>query len=322
MNSIHWMSLHVFYSGDVDKFLVDCWDPLLADAKYRGSKLESFFLRYWNGGPHVRIRFRANDLTEDETREMRFQLQTYLDRQPRVNSSHSEYSLAVGKIGEAEARLRDITAYVPETPEELRQDGTIEERSYSFDATRYGGITTRTFVEEHFCRSSELAMLIVSFTIDRPSLRITIALYLCATIFCMPPESRVAAITMLKKMSEVFSLFYLEISDNNFHAHGFPSLNELSQSLMDLKFQIDNGRRASSHFGPVGDVLDFWQEELLLRYREVEGLRSAGLTQLNPMAFLLDCVHLLNNRLGIPVSVECYLYYLVAKIACKQDSSA
>jgi hypothetical protein len=315
------VSLHVFHNGDIDRLLVNCWDPLLSAAKNNETGLPSFFVRYWNGGTHVRIRFHADRLTKDQTCEIRRRLYEYINACPLESSSLSEYHRAAANMAVAESRLRDIAAYVPEAREDLRQDGTIEERDYAFDTARYGGSKTRTLVEGHFCRSSELAMLILSFTMDRLPLRISIALHLCATIFGIPHEPRATTIAMVRKMSEVLSLFSPGAREDIFRAYGFLSFNEQRQALSDLKFQIETGLSVSLHAGLIRDVLDFWQKELLMRYREVVNLRAAGLTQLDPLAFLLDCVHMLNNRLGIPIAVECYLYYLVAAVASECDGS-
>ena len=51
-----WLSLHFFHHGDLDRLLVECVGPLVLALKREGAIAESFFLRYWNGGPHIRLR--------------------------------------------------------------------------------------------------------------------------------------------------------------------------------------------------------------------------------------------------------------------------
>src|SRR5262249_37822695 len=58
--SCSWCSLHVYFHSDQDSLLVGCVDPLSRELKSRGLISLLFYLRYWRGGPHVRLRFLAN----------------------------------------------------------------------------------------------------------------------------------------------------------------------------------------------------------------------------------------------------------------------
>ncbi|MBW5484274.1 thiopeptide-type bacteriocin biosynthesis protein, partial [Streptomyces bambusae] len=56
-----WHSLHVYlHSGteETDRFLTEDVAPLLDGAVARGEAADWFFIRYGEGGPHVRVRVR------------------------------------------------------------------------------------------------------------------------------------------------------------------------------------------------------------------------------------------------------------------------
>lgn len=52
-----WRCVHIHYADHQDELLAECVAPLVASARTRGLS-RWFFLRYWRGGPHVRLRLR------------------------------------------------------------------------------------------------------------------------------------------------------------------------------------------------------------------------------------------------------------------------
>src|SRR5689334_16190255 len=53
-----WMSAHLYYQGPLDLLLRELVVPLVRDLGGRGLLAQHFFLRYWQGGPHLRLRLR------------------------------------------------------------------------------------------------------------------------------------------------------------------------------------------------------------------------------------------------------------------------
>ncbi|MFC7614598.1 lantibiotic dehydratase C-terminal domain-containing protein [Actinokineospora soli] len=51
-----WRSLHVYRYGEQDAFLVDGVAPVIDGLRESGALADFFFLRYWQGGHHVRVR--------------------------------------------------------------------------------------------------------------------------------------------------------------------------------------------------------------------------------------------------------------------------
>lgn len=52
----NWLSAHLFYSGDLRTLLLDMVLPFLRDTCYR-----AFFIRYGEGGPHIRLRLLTDE---------------------------------------------------------------------------------------------------------------------------------------------------------------------------------------------------------------------------------------------------------------------
>src|SRR5881394_1255402 len=62
-----WLSAHLFYQGSLDQLLRQLVSPLVGDLRDRRLIAGHFFLRYWQGGPHVRLRLlpRQADAAEE-----------------------------------------------------------------------------------------------------------------------------------------------------------------------------------------------------------------------------------------------------------------
>jgi hypothetical protein len=56
MSERSWVSAHLFYHGDQDAVIVGVVRPAVERLRREGVADGFFFLRYWEGGPHVRLR--------------------------------------------------------------------------------------------------------------------------------------------------------------------------------------------------------------------------------------------------------------------------
>ena len=52
----HWVSLHLFYHDNPMPLLVECVQPMIKELYARHLLQRFFFIRYWQGGPHIRLR--------------------------------------------------------------------------------------------------------------------------------------------------------------------------------------------------------------------------------------------------------------------------
>ncbi|MEV6238459.1 thiopeptide-type bacteriocin biosynthesis protein [Lentzea sp. NPDC051838] len=121
-----WTGLHCRVSwkrADVDTFIADALADVMAPHEW-------YFLRYWETGPHLRIRIK----NAHNTTELQAQLHHLIAQQDFAAEPDEEGWLPHGDVREVE--------YVPET-------------------ARYGGPKALPIAEEVFCRSTEVAIAVL-----------------------------------------------------------------------------------------------------------------------------------------------------------------
>ncbi len=121
-----WTGLHCRVSwkrADVDTFIADTLAGVMAPHEW-------YFLRYWETGPHLRIRIK----NAADTTELQATLRKLIAHQDFVIEPDEEGRLPHGDVREVE--------YVPETE-------------------RYGGPAALPVAEEVFCRSTEVAVAVL-----------------------------------------------------------------------------------------------------------------------------------------------------------------
>jgi thiopeptide-type bacteriocin biosynthesis protein len=143
-----WAGLHVhlvWAPPEVDAFLLDVVRPLLDGLRAAGAVADWFFIRYAEGGPHLRIRVRG---------------------------------AAPAAVAAIAARLRDAVAAGP-PPDVAGCHGEVRDVPYVPETERYGGERATALAEDVFCRSTELALDLLARAPDRAR-RIPVVLDLCA----------------------------------------------------------------------------------------------------------------------------------------------
>ncbi|WP_167477798.1 thiopeptide-type bacteriocin biosynthesis protein [Nocardia arthritidis] len=145
-----WRSLHVHrYSGQ-DEFLVDGLAPVLAGLRSSGGISQSFFLRYWQGGHHVRVRFRVAAADADAvTAEAATKLAAYLAEFPDSTSFD---------VDEFRAAQPTMAALENEDVAEVQPPDTVRYAEYTPEYEKYGGRRGVALAEEYFTSSSDIVL--------------------------------------------------------------------------------------------------------------------------------------------------------------------
>ncbi|GAB1819012.1 lantibiotic dehydratase C-terminal domain-containing protein [Herbidospora sp. RD11066] len=141
-----WISLHVFHHGDPDSLLVTAVDGLIRELDGRLDRF--FFLRYWEGGPHVRLRLLPVFASDAETIEKRAVevLEDHLAAHPTLTTwDREDYA----RLAREFARREGLTEY----DERLRPDDHVEAIAYRSEHS--------AAVERHFTDSSRIALAIL-----------------------------------------------------------------------------------------------------------------------------------------------------------------
>ena len=146
-----WRALHVHRYGDQDGFLVDGLAPALAPLRDRGVLQLWFFLRYWQGGPHIRVRLHLDPARADSALiEVAGRLRDWLAAAP------------CSAMFDAEEFQRDaqptLAALEDEAANTVYPPDTVREAPYRPEFAKYGGPRGVAIAEKFFDRSSAVVL--------------------------------------------------------------------------------------------------------------------------------------------------------------------
>lgn len=242
-----------------------------------------FFLRYWQGGPHVRVRLHGLDPAQAAA----------------VGAGLAERLAVVGVLAEGEEpvdaaqyHLGAVRAAVGETGADavvqpLRAPG-VHPGSYEPEVERYGGPQHLAASERLFHLSSEL---VLAFLRHRPGAGARAALAVRATV---------AAATATGTSAE----------QALFAGYGLQALRALVEGSGHPRAQVDTWCRVS---GPTDDT-DLEHPALAPWHAGLVDLANAfGDTgPVHPGAVIASHVHMLHNRLGLGLVEEMRTYAWLA----------
>lgn len=145
-----WRSLHVHRYGEQDEFLVDGLAPAVSSLRQAGVIARCFFLRYWQGGHHIRVRIRVAPGEADAVAaELAAKLAGYLAEHP------AGHDFDAAAFGEAQPTMAALEG---EHTEPIQPPDTIRHAQYVPEHGKYGGERGVAFAEELFDRSSAIVL--------------------------------------------------------------------------------------------------------------------------------------------------------------------
>jgi hypothetical protein len=150
-----WLALHIFYHDHLkqDALLLEGLLPEIRRLGEQGAYRKWFFLRYWEGGPHLRIRFfRADDTVEELVRRAASAFMT--KHPPERLLTRDEYYRNHRFDGEP-VDLDSLPWH---------ENGSVILFPYFPELDRYGGLLAMPVSEDLFFASSELAVKIMRQT--------------------------------------------------------------------------------------------------------------------------------------------------------------
>ncbi|MFP8959103.1 lantibiotic dehydratase C-terminal domain-containing protein [Streptomyces nanhaiensis] len=154
MRRREWLSLYV-YHADLDRLLSEAAAPLVAELRERGVLGDWFFLRYWEGGRHLRLRLACHP--DDAARTLGHSLDRLRGYLAGHRAGHREspedYRTAAAALARAEGRRRYLRHLRP--PDSVTVEPYHRER-------RYGSGRAGEAIERHFHLTSTLALHLVT----------------------------------------------------------------------------------------------------------------------------------------------------------------
>ncbi|MFG2720066.1 lantibiotic dehydratase C-terminal domain-containing protein [Streptomyces sp. NPDC048416] len=150
-----WVSAHVFTGHPLDLVVRELIPPAVAELRLRGLADRFFFLRHWQGGPHLRLRVRTT--TPAAAPQVRATLHTHATAMFAglpVSRPMTERQYA--------ALARDLAAAEPDIePGVLAPNDSLAFQVYRPEHGKYGHGDALRAVEDAFATCSELALAAV-----------------------------------------------------------------------------------------------------------------------------------------------------------------
>jgi thiopeptide-type bacteriocin biosynthesis protein len=312
-----WLSYLIYYYDEQDRLLTQCIRPLVDTLKSRESFVQYFFIRYWEGGPHIRFRVLAQNGDEALENVIETCIRTYLEVEP------STLDLSERVMREhflKFSRLENVAVSFTVQP-----NNSLRRKEYEPEYDRYGGREGTICSEAHFFHSSELCLGLLRDMREKGRQRLTVAMAVTLTIleaFGMGIED---SLTILSKYSRVWQRYIpqdpRQVQDyfgQKYRAQKDKIVNYLHHYFHDKSKIIPEELLA-----PWMAHLDNTNEQMTQLYRNgqltfqaegdqyLKGLEHIPNYKLIPI--VISYIHMSNNRLGIRPEQEAYLGFLLYK---------
>ncbi|MFF8599693.1 lantibiotic dehydratase C-terminal domain-containing protein [Streptomyces sp. NPDC015232] len=300
-----WAPLHVFLPMSLQpRFLRDVIRPLMDGA---GLRNRFWYLRYWQGGPHIRLRLHeAPPGTVEAVRDALAAAMPVLD--PAQAVEYEQQASHQPGLAELEGAR----------PVEVRAAGTVERAEYAPEYAKYGGTTGLRVAEELFRSTSTAVLDLLGGMTDRQ-------------LAASPagPAIRVMAMSLRGSgMDPAQSREFLGHYEKDWRRWVPPGYDEQWEGLYEkTRGRVQNMCRAVWLEGATDVFHDTYARALnsaraaqddRTSAPERAGLTSGDVTELalerTPYVHCLaNYIHTTNNRLGILPSAEAFLAHVIRR---------
>lgn len=299
-----WFSLHCFlrwHHSDVDTFLTDTIAPWLNRLRDSGDIADWFFIRYLEGGPHLRIRVR--------------------DPRPGVaDRIHTELTTLVA---DAPYQLApdppQLNPDQPWPPPDWYDHGDVREVPYRPEVARYGGPAAIGIAEDVFGHSTQVAIRLIATT-GSVRARLAAAVELAMATALGLGLDRLAASRWLRAhavswrwQSEVAML-----PPTVAQTHAVRLVERQAGTLLQTWQRL---QEQASQPAAAADPARQWGDPVRAARRRLTGVEDPATTPENGLwlAVWASQLHMLFNRLGITPDEERSVCWLVAMALLAPD---
>jgi thiopeptide-type bacteriocin biosynthesis protein len=321
-----WLSLHIFYASNSNPLLSDCVAPLVEKLRERGLVSRYFFIRYWLGGPHVRLRLSpAEGAPEGEIKELlERDVRAFLTRRPAFfELNRDTLGPLYRKMYEAEYGAEKFVATYGDDGEiPFYANNSYHYIEYEREFGRYGGPCGLELSEHHFEFSSDTVLQLVRETnmhVRSITMGHAVQLMLQTCYGFFGDDEQVSA--FLRRYIEFWQRTYNENGERLYS--GFDRKYE--RMAAGIRERIEEARRSVRDGVPAtaGTRVEMkWAAHVKELREELLRLLAAGRLELPggmgdetaAFSYLLSSyIHMTNNRLGISILDETYLSYLLVR---------
>lgn len=321
-----WLSIYLFYNEPWEDFLQKAIEPYVSTAIQTGIAEQYFFIRYWEKGPHIRLRLKGNT-------EM---VNTIL--KPNLEEHFLNYF-------ESKPSRRIEPQYPAEFSEKLKwfPNNSIQYVDYVPEFDRFGGINGVACAEEQFMISSRTVLEFIkqkgrNWSYD-DAMGTAIKLHLSfihsagfsieeAISFFDFFTKNWLTYTFKNVQEEITKEDYSHQSDLSIKAFE-DSFDAQKESLIPFHEALWIGMEEGTEFEET--ILNYWTKKnksilnsliYLFQNQKLSNRSDQFVYQIAPQPYsdksliysiLADFVHLTNNRLGIFNRDESYLSFMMKR---------
>lgn len=294
MGESDWVSAHAFYHGDLDHLLTHAVAALVDELAGAGAVQGWFFLRYWERGPHLRLRILPDHGRRTEVEKVVTErLLRYLRTHPSPDRMRQDQYAALARTL---ARVEQRDAYA----ERLHPHNTVSFIPYRREHDRFGDGASIEAVERHFVESSRIALRVLTMGTS-PDQRATVA---CAAILSTwlvwePDPRRLVESIGDAGWGKTGPVDLLGIDGGVDVA----SVERQRERAVEIARRVSR-LVAMAHDAPdTGTFID-WARSVTALRDSLARPAAAG-ASVPPVLPTLDiCAHLFCNRLGLPLDAE------------------
>lgn len=327
-----WLSVHIFYSSNQNPIIVDCIGPMVDTLREQGYIRRYFFIKYWMEGPHVRLRLLpAQGVSHEKLKALiEPRIEKFLQERPalyeleqeRYGAFHKQMFLA--EYGEEAWNEK----YGADGVMPFRDNNSYHYIEYEPEYDRYGGPHGVELAEWHFEKSSDIILRIlrdINVRVRDILLGISIQLSLPVCYGFMEQDQQV--LDFLDNYLKYWTGEFFPISERmeiEFQKKYAKMAKELQARIADVRQYMIDGtvgnltpmeQEWAAHIRQLRQRIDDLVRRGLLIFRgkgEDGGLGQITMEDVAYYQILLSSyIHMTNNRLGVSISDEVYLAYIL-----------
>lgn len=297
MDRRNWLALHIFYhdAGKFDDLLLSGITPVM-NQLLQDKWCESwFFIRYWEGGPHIRLRL-LNPHPDAET-VLRDRIGAYIAAHPSMVELERQSFYITHKLdGQPKENLDTYPWYA---------NGSIVQLPYEPEFARYGGEDRIAIAEQFFQASSEVAVSAIAASKDSNAKRMGISFDLLIGFILSLTSSKEKAAILLKHYAQSWSFYTQAISSITQQAEIDYSLR---RSHLKSRVSLVESKQVLSDDKAARSLHALWNSHIVQAKQQLE---LSGLeVEQAMMGIFFSQIHMTNNRLGMTPEQEIHLAYL------------
>lgn len=258
-----WYSLHLFYYDKQDIFISECVYRVLNNY----DEHHYFFIRYWEGGPHIRLRIKSNNY--NHILYIAKSIRTYMSRNPsKIKIDKKRYISNMMELYHKECR--DDYNF------KLYSNNTVIFQKYIPETKKYLGKEGVSIAENEFIYSSRLALKFIQSNVKKSQKCIISSVYAKQLLDCFY-SSNSEKLKFLKNYLDFWENFEGDSLNDYFKSLFVPS--NIVNNLENILNQCNNKKIHANYLKDINKQYSY----VPYAYK----------------IFLFNFIHLFNNRLGL-----------------------